>query len=31
VLRFRLMVKYEVREHGLKDQKEKRSMAYFAG
>jgi len=31
VLRFRLMVKNEVRCHGLKHQKEKRSMDHFAG
>jgi transposase len=31
VLRFRLMVENEVRVHGLKHQKEKRSMQHFAG
>jgi transposase len=31
VLRFRLMVKNEVRGYGLKHQKEKRSMDHFAG
>jgi hypothetical protein len=31
VLRFRLMVKNEVRVYGLKHQKEKRSMDHFAG
>jgi hypothetical protein len=31
VLRFRLMVKNEVRICGLKHQKEKRSMDHFAG